>query len=171
MKTIKYLFCLVLVSAFIVACGGEEKKEDEKSVKIKKQSDSDSKDDENVVNLLITGDDFMKFNKDSLVVKAGQKVRLTLRHIGKMEKNIMGHNVVILKKDVDAAEFAARAATERENDYIPKDSDQVLAHTEMIGGGQTTTIEFIAPEVGVYDFLCSFPAHFQNMQGKFIVEE
>lgn len=171
MRLFKYLFCLALISSIAYSCGGEEKKPEEKSVKIKKQDDSSNKADENVANILITGDDFMKFNKDTLTVKAGQKVRLTLRHIGSMDKNLMGHNVVILKQGVDAAEFAAVAATERENGYLPKDPKDILANTEMIGGGQTTTVEFMAPAVGVYDFLCSFPAHFQNMQGKFIVEE
>ena len=112
----------------------------------------------------------MKYNTNEIKVKAGQKVRLTLRHIGKLDKNVMGHNIVILNKDVDMVAFATQAATQKENDYIPVGTSDVLAHTNMIGGGQTTTIEFDAPEVGIYDFLCSFPAHYAMMKGKFIVE-
>ena len=66
--------------------------------------------------------------------------------------------------------FAAKAATEKANGYIPTDSKDVIAYTEMIGGGQTTTIEFDAPAAGEYDFICSFPAHYAMMKGKFIVE-
>ena len=40
----------------------------------------------------------------------------------------------------------------------------------MIGGGQSDTIEFDAPEPGTYDFICSFPGHYSVMKGKFIVE-
>ena len=40
----------------------------------------------------------------------------------------------------------------------------------MIGGGESVTIEFDAPEAGTYDFLCTFPAHFAMMKGKFIVK-
>jgi azurin len=40
----------------------------------------------------------------------------------------------------------------------------------LIGGGESTTIEFEAPEKGEYTFLCTFPGHFGLMNGKFIVE-
>jgi azurin len=111
----------------------------------------------------------MKFNKTQIKIKSGQKIKLTLRHIGKMDVKLMGHNVVILKKDVNPAEFAAKAAIERENQYIPKDSQEIIAHTKLIGGGQVTSIEFNASEPGIYEFLCSFPGHFAMMRGKFIV--
>jgi azurin len=68
------------------------------------------------------------------------------------------------------AEFAALASPLKANDYIPVDTQDVIVHTKLIGGGETTTIEFDAPAVGTYDFICSFPAHFAMMNGKFIVE-
>jgi len=40
----------------------------------------------------------------------------------------------------------------------------------MLGGGETTTIEFTAPGAGIYDYICSFPAHYGLMKGKLIVE-
>ena len=163
-----------LATLFLAACAGGEKKEKEeekKSIKIE-QKKTEEKTDANLANLVITGDDLMKFNKDTLKVKAGQKVKLTLRHIGKLDVNVMGHNVVILKQGVDVGAFAQKAALARDNGYIPEGSeDQIIAKTEMIGGGQTTVVEFTAPAVGTYEFFCSFPAHFAMMRGKFIVEE
>jgi azurin len=82
----------------------------------------------------------------------------------------MGHNFVLLKKKVNLIEFANKAATARDNQYIPVGSDEVIVYTDMIGGGQETTIEFLPPEPGVYDFVCSFPGHYAMMKGKFIVE-
>ncbi len=170
MKTIKYLLLSVLAFTIFVNCGGEEKKtEDSKKVKINAKKETKKKDN-NVANVVLTADDFMKFNKTEIRVKAGQKVKLTLRHIGKLDKNVMGHNVVILKKDVDPVKFAAIAAIERDNEYIPKDSQDIIVYTKLIGGGETTVIEFDAPAAGTYEFLCSFPAHFAMMRGKFIVE-
>ena len=168
MKTLKHLL-LAVFSLALVACGGEEKKEKETKVKIS-DTKVEKKVDENVSKVVITGNDMMKFDKTEIRVKAGKKVKLTLRHIGKMDVNVMGHNVVILKQGVDVIAFAAKAATEKANGYIPTDSKDVIAYTEMIGGGQTTTIEFDAPEAGEYDFICSFPAHYAMMKGKFIVE-
>ena len=82
----------------------------------------------------------------------------------------MGHNVVILKNGVKASAFAVKAASSKENDYIPVGTSEVIAHTKMIGGGESTVVEFIAPEKGVYNYICSFPGHFAMMKGKLIVE-
>ena len=82
----------------------------------------------------------------------------------------MGHNFVLLKKGTDLVAFATAAATQKDNKYIPKGTEDVIVHTDIIGGGQVATIEFDAPEAGTYEFLCSFPAHYAMMQGQFIVE-
>jgi azurin len=77
---------------------------------------------------------------------------------------------VFLNKGVKRSTFASKAAGSKENDYIPEGTTDVLAYTKMLGGGETTTIEFTAPEAGTYDYICSFPAHFAMMKGKLIVE-
>jgi len=126
---------------------------------------------ENDVNkIVITSDDYMKFNTSKITVKSGKLVRLTLKHIGKLDVQLMGHNFVLLKNNVDIIEFANKAAMASKNQYIPVESDEVIVYTDMIGGGQETTIEFLPPDVGVYDFICSFPGHYAMMKGKFIVE-
>lgn len=123
-----------------------------------------------VVEITIEGDDKMTFNKSVLKVPAGSTVRLTLIHTGKMPATAMGHDVVILKPNTDIAAFAMKAMKFPDNHYIPKDAPNVIAHTEIIGGGESTTIEFKAPPVGTYPFICSFPGHYAMMKGKFIVE-
>ena len=127
-------------------------------------------DKNDVNNILITSDDYMKFDTRKITVKSGKIVKLTLKHIGQLDVQVMGHNFVLLKKKVNLIEFANKAATARDNQYIPVGSDEVIVYTDMIGGGQETTIEFLPPEPGVYDFLCSFPGHYAMMKGKFIVE-
>ena len=126
---------------------------------------------ENDVNkIVITSDDYMKFNTSKITVKSGKLVKLTLKHIGRLDVQLMGHNFVLLKNNVDIIEFANKAAMASKNQYIPVESDEVIVYTDMIGGGQETTIEFLPPEVGVYNFICSFPGHYAMMKGKFIVE-
>ena len=127
-------------------------------------------DKNDVNNILITSDDYMKFDTRKITVKSGKIVKLTLKHIGQLDVQLMGHNFVLLKKKVNLIEFANKAATARDNQYIPVGSDEVIVYTDMIGGGQETTIEFLPPEPGVYDFVCSFPGHYAMMKGKFIVE-
>lgn len=122
------------------------------------------------VELQLSGNDQMKFDKDELKVPAGSTVRLTLKHTGEMAKEVMGHNFVLLKQGVDPMAYGAKAVEAGlDNNHIPEGGDEI-AYTEMIGGGESTTVTFEAPEAGTYDFVCSFPGHVALMKGKFIVE-
>ncbi|MFO7720337.1 MAG: azurin [Gillisia sp.] len=174
MKNLKLAF-LFLATIGMVSCG--DKKEDNEEMKLESPSTStesmqsgETSSDEKMVELTITGNDQMQFNKKELKVKAGQTVKLTLTHTGKMGVNVMGHNWVLLKKGTDIAEFGNAAASAKDTDYIPAGTDAVITTTKMLGGGESVTIEFEAPEAGTYDFICSFPGHYALMKGKFIVE-
>ncbi len=182
MKIIKLTMSMLLALS-LVACGGEEKEEKkESSVSIGGQteqrettstesSSENGDEDSDLLKLTIEGSDQMKFNKKELKAKAGSEIELTLKHVGEMSKQAMGHNFVLLSQGIDIMAFGERAAGAADNDYIPEDAgDDVIAHTEMIGGGETTTVTFTAPEKGEYDFICSFPGHVALMKGKFIVE-
>ncbi len=122
------------------------------------------------VEITIESNDRMQFNMDEIKVEAGQTVILTLKHVGKLPKTAMGHNWVLLTQGTDIQKFGAAAAKAAGNEYIPEDTENVIVNTDLIGGGQETTIEFTAPEKGTYDFICSFPGHYAMMKGKFIVE-
>ncbi|MEG9328336.1 azurin [Salinimicrobium catena] len=185
----KISLILALMISFVITSCGDEKKEEEK-ITIGDNNTFETIDteeatmetdtaaaatdtlqrEEGVVEVQLTGDDQMKFNLKEIKVKAGQTVKLTLKHVGQLEENVMGHNFVLLKQGTDLAKFAQQAASAKSNDYIPQNTDKVIANTEMIGGGEETTIEFKAPAAGTYDFICSFPGHYIQMQGKFIVE-
>lgn len=123
-----------------------------------------------VTEVVIESNDQMKFDLSEIKVEAGTTVKLTLKHVGKLPKQAMGHNFVLLKKDVVLKDFAMEAIKARDNDYIPEGTEDVIAYTIVIGGGESTTIEFEAPAKGEYTFLCSFPGHYALMNGKFIVE-
>lgn len=123
---------------------------------------------ESVRTIVINSDDQMKFDLSEIKVKAGEKIKLTLNHTGKLPKNAMGHNFVLLTKGTDITTFSQAAMNAKDNEYIP--ASGVLAHTKLIGGGESTTVEFTAPAKGTYDYICSFPGHYAMMKGKFIVE-
>lgn len=165
----KKIVTIILLAVFMVSCGGDSKKEEKESVKINTKKKAPKKDN-NSVNLALAGNDLMKFDKNELSVKAGQEVTLTLRHIGKIGKKVMGHNFVLLKEGTSVPEFSAKAAAAGESKDWIANEDQIIAHTKMIGGGETTKVTFTAPAAGTYDFICSFPGHSGLMKGKFIVE-
>jgi azurin len=173
MKIIKIQLLVVLLASLMFNCGGKKEEKEKEGFSYEKSSTSDKKEvkeNDNVANIVLTANDIMQYNTNEIKVKAGQKVKLTLRHVGKLDINIMGHNIVILKQGVDVSAFSAKAAIEKDNKYIPKDSQDIIVHTDLIGGGQVTSIEFDAPEAGTYDFICSFPGHSGLMKGQFIVE-
>lgn len=121
--------------------------------------------------LALEGNDQMQYNQTELKIAAGQSVTLTLKHTGTLEKNAMGHNFVLLKPGTDMNAFAKKAMEAKDNDYIPKsESASVIAHTKLLGGGESDTITFAVTEKGTYDFICSFPGHVSIMKGKLIVE-
>lgn len=121
--------------------------------------------------LLITGNDQMQFNTNELRAQAGKPITLTLKHIGKIPKEAMGHNIVILREGINEAAFAVKAAAAQETDYIPvSEKASIIAHTKLLGGGEQDTIEFTIDKKGTYNFLCSFPGHYAIMKGVLIVE-
>lgn len=167
-------FFLGIAALAIMSCGGNEPATvdaDDTTVETPATDDTTDAADENTAVLVIEGADDMTFNLKELKVKAGQTVKLTLKHVGTMGADAMGHNWILLKSGTDLQQFAMDAIQAADNDYIAEaHMGDVIAHTKVIGGGEEVTIEFEAPEAGTYDFLCSFPGHFANMQGKFIVE-
>jgi azurin len=186
MKNLKLL--LLLFTVLLFSCGDDKKEkevitvgeegtleqievEEDRSAEMDTTQMSDTLAmDKDVVEVMLTGNDQMKFNLSEIKVKAGQTVKLTLKHVGKLGKDVMGHNFVLLKQGTDLPSFAEQAVGAKSNDYIPEGTDKVIAHTKMIGGGEETSITFKAPPAGTYDFICSFPGHYIQMQGKFIVE-
>lgn len=176
MKMMKSLLPAAIAVAFsLTSCGETNNAETSQEKKVttnepaEKKTETESVSD--TVHLEIQGTDQMEYNKDRLRAKAGQIVVLTLKHVGEMPESAMGHNWVLLKKGADVAAFAQDAVNAKENDYIPEGrTEDIIAHTEMLGGGESATITFEAPRKGIYDYLCSFPGHFMKMKGKFIVE-
>ena len=164
----KFSLILIVLLTIVSSCGEkktEEKKESFQMDRTKKAEAKEVNDNE----IALSSNDLMAYDKTEIKVKAGRKITLTLRHTGKISKIAMGHNFVLLKQGTDIAAFAGKAAQARETDYIPE-SDAIIANTKLIGGGESTTITFDAPEPGIYDYICSFPGHYGVMQGKLIVE-
>jgi azurin len=119
----------------------------------------------------ITANDAMKYSVTEIRAHPGEKLRVTLTNLGHMPKQAMGHNWVLLTPRDDAAVLAFSASVaSRLPDYMPEDKSAVLAHTKVLGGGESDSVEFAAPTTaGEYPFLCTFPGHAALMHGKLIV--
>lgn len=117
----------------------------------------------------IEGNDMMKYNVANIdVSKACKDFTVNLKHTGKLAKNVMGHNVVIAKtsdmKGIDTDGIKAGLAA----DYVKPDDARIVAHSKVVGGGESTSVTFpVAKLAGddPYSFFCSFPGHSALMKG------
>ena len=121
----------------------------------------------------LTADEKMKYDKEQIVAKPGETIRVVLKAVGAMPKTIMAHNFVLLKPTADLNEFNKAAFNARATDFIPPEKkDDVIAATGLAGGGETVEVTFKVPaKAGSYNFVCSFPGHFaMGMRGKLVVK-
>lgn len=117
----------------------------------------------------IDSTDSMKFDKSEIVIdKSCKEFTINLTHSGKLAKNIMGHNVVITKA-ADARAVASDAiGAGLDNHYVKPGDERVIAFTDIIGGGEKTSVTFSVDKLTAgedYTFFCSFPGHISLMQG------
>jgi azurin len=123
--------------------------------------------------LAIEANDQIQFNQKQLQVsKSCKEVTLTLKHVGQLAANVMGHNwVLTTTSDYQAVATAGQGAGPP--NYLPAGDARVIASTTVIGGGQEISIKFDTAKLtvgGDYTFFCSFPGHFVLMNGKLIVQ-
>jgi len=122
----------------------------------------------------IEGTDAMQYSVSSIAVPASCKdFKITLKHTGKLPAAAMGHDVVISKAaDMEAVDADGRAAG-AEAGYVKAGDARVVAHTKLIGGGETTSMTFPVDKIkdgGPYVFFCSFPGHSALMKGSITVQ-
>ena len=120
----------------------------------------------------IEGNDAMQYNADSITIPAScSQFTVNLKHVGKLAVNVMGHNFVVAKEADMAGINADGMAVAPEH---LKDGDtRVVAHTKMIGGGESASVSFDVARIkdgGPYSFFCSFPGHLALMKGSIQVQ-
>jgi len=123
--------------------------------------------------LVIEGNDQIQFVQKEMRTSAScGEVTVTLKHIGQLAANIMGHNWV-LTATADFQAVAQDGQGAGPPNFLPEGDSRVIAATAVIGGGEEVSITFdisgLAPG-GDYTYFCSFPGHFVLMNGKFIIE-
>ncbi len=117
----------------------------------------------------IESNDAMQFNNTSIAVPASCKqFTVKLKHVGKLPKAAMGHNWV-LSKAADAQGVAADGiGAGVDKAYVKPGDSRVIAHTKVIGGGESDAVSFDVAKLKAgenYAWFCSFPGHAGVMKG------
>ena len=122
----------------------------------------------------ITGNDKMQYNINNIdVPKSCTTFTIHLSHVGKAPKNVMGHNVVIAKTSdmagIEADAVKGGIAGGLPNNFVKPGDARVIAHSNVVGGGESTSVSVpVASLVAVgapLSFFCSFPGHSAMMKG------
>jgi azurin len=185
MKFLNILFALSLT--LFIACGGSGDNNE--------QTNQQDRTTDDVRTINVIGIDQMQFvveeNADGITLgeafgadslrklvgitaEPGEEIRIRLTTRSQMNANAMAHNWLLLTMDTDAQAFSTAALRAKDNDYVPANmTDQILAQTGLVGGGETTEVTFTAPEEpGEYEYICTFPGHFSaGMKGVLTVQE
>lgn len=155
------LVLLSILAFGLISCGSD-KKETEKTPPTEETSTENSNPNE----ISLKGTDDMKFDKTKFTVNAGQEVTLHFKNEGVLPLETMGHNVVVLEKNADVAQFANASAKSKETNYISElYITDIIAQTKLLGPGESETIKFTLKEKGDYTFICTFPGHWIAMKG------
>ncbi|MDB5730165.1 MAG: azu [Variovorax sp.] len=117
----------------------------------------------------IEGNDAMQFSKATLAVPTSCKqFTVTLKHTGKLPKTAMGHNWVLTKAADMQAVATDGIAAGLPNNYIKTGDARVIAHTKVVGGGESDSVTFDVAKLKAgdsYMYFCSFPGHSAIMKG------
>ncbi|WP_437884417.1 azurin [Pseudomonas sp. LRF_L74] len=117
----------------------------------------------------IHGTDQMTFDKTSIEIpKTCSTFTVTLSHPGSMPKSVMGHNWVLTKTEDMQAVIDDGQKVGEEKDYLKPQDERVIAHTRLLGGGETDSVTIKTNDLKTgtpYSFFCSFPFHATLMKG------
>ncbi|WNW13142.1 azurin [Pseudomonas sp. DTU_2021_1001937_2_SI_NGA_ILE_001] len=120
----------------------------------------------------VESNDMMQFTTKTVEIdKSCKTFTVELKHVGTLPKNVMGHNWVLTK----AADMQGVATDGMgagiDKDHLKDGDDRVIAHTKLIGGGESTSVSFDPSKLNPnekYKFFCSFPGHVAMMQGDIV---
>ena len=121
----------------------------------------------------IESNDAMQFDlKEMRVSTECKSLTINLKHVGNLPAQFMGHNWVLSTTE-DMMPLTGAAMQAGAPSYLPENDPRVIAATDMIGGGQETSVTFDLSALdpsGDYTYFCTFPGHYAIMKGKFIIE-
>lgn len=120
-------------------------------------------------NATVDATDAMQFTTKNLMVPTSCKTfTVTLKHVGKLPKTVMGHNFVLGKSsDADGINADGMKVGVQQN-YVKPGDPRVIAASKVVGGGESTTVTIPVAKLKAgekYTYICTFPGHASIMRG------
>ena len=110
----------------------------------------------------------IRFDKEVLEVKPGEKIRIDF-----VNKDEMPHNILVCVPGTDTKALGEKAlmmgAEGLKAGYVPK-SDKIISSMPLVEPGKTGTMFFQVPNKKcVLPYVCTIPGHYLKMVGKIYV--
>jgi azurin len=112
----------------------------------------------------------MRYDTPRLVVEAGKPFQVIFQN-----QDFMPHNFCVVKPGTRAtigkitATMTPDQLDRQHRPYVPANPD-ILAATNLIAPGQSQTLKLTAPTAeGNYEYMCTFPGHWELMWGTLVV--
>lgn len=122
--------------------------------------------DTTAIEILSTGVQ-LSYSVSEIHAKAGSILRI--RYINESD---MSHNIVVVREEEDIRPVGIAALQAISSDWIPeKEMHRIIAHSELAYTGDTVELSFKVPPPGTYPYICTYSAHWTQMQGRLISEE
>jgi azurin len=109
----------------------------------------------------------MRYSPNSIHIKKGEKVKLTLINTIRAEGLFQNWVLVNLGSAQEVVNNAMSEGTH--NNYIPSGKNVVTA-SSLAAPGKQVELNFNAPAPGTYQFISTFPGNYPKMTGKLVVE-
>ena len=113
----------------------------------------------------------MRYDNTQIVVEAGKPIEIIFENV-----DAMAHNLVIVEPG--ARQAVAESVQTMKPDqldkkgraYVPPADHRVIDATKLVEPGQKEVLKLTAPKTeGEYEFICTYPGHWQIMWGRLSV--
>ncbi|WP_154854874.1 plastocyanin/azurin family copper-binding protein [Cyclobacterium xiamenense] len=109
----------------------------------------------------------LSYSVSEIRAKAGEVLRI--RYINESD---MSHNIVLVREEADIRPVGIAALQAMATDWIPeKEMHRILAYSDLAYSGDTVVLSFNVPPPGTYPYICTYSAHWTQMQGRLISTE
>ncbi|WP_375586258.1 plastocyanin/azurin family copper-binding protein [Cyclobacterium xiamenense] len=106
----------------------------------------------------------LSYSISEIRAKAGEVLRI--RYINESD---MSHNIVLVREEADIRPVGIAALQAMATDWIPeKEMHRILAYSDLAYSGDTVVLSFKVPPPGTYPYICTYSAHWTQMQGRLI---
>ncbi len=104
---------------------------------------------------------------DITEIRAQAGSELTIKYIN---TSTMPHNILFVYTEEDIRTVGVAALQAYQNEYVPENEmDRIFGYTSLAVPGETVEVTITVPEEpGSYPYICTYPGHFTQMQGRLI---